>query len=195
MTRLPIRPALISLGAAALLLSGCTAVDTSGAVRVDDGPATLTAAEVAAAAEGVVAEQGFTVEIDCGTDDIPFEVGTVVECAGVDPATGETGTYTVTITSIDGTDYGIEVVGSAAPGPTEPASAIEAIDAFTGFVVDTLTPSLGEQPVVDCGTEDIEIFLGQEVRCSYETSSNSAFIVVTVSDFDGLSYGIEIVEE
>lgn len=188
------RIVLVSTGAAlALSLSGCFgSINTDGAVPVDPGaPTTIAASELAGVAEGIVLEQGFTVEIDCGSGDVPFEVGASIECAGVDPATGESGTYTLTISSIDGTDYVLDVAGSG----SEPEAAIEPIDVFTQFVVDTLTPSLGEQPVVDCGTDDIEIFQGQEVRCYYETSGNAAFIIVTVSEFDGQSYGIEIVEE
>ena len=74
------------------------------------------------------------------------------------------------------------------PGPhASPAANARSAEAITS--------SLGERPVVDCGTEDIEIFLGQEVRCYYETSANAAFIIVTVTEFDGTSYAIEVREE
>jgi len=193
------RLALAGLGGAALALSltGCFgSIDTTGAVPVEETPSTIPAFELALDAERIVEEQGVLVTMDCGDGDIPFVVGTTVECSAFDSSISESRSYTVTITSIDGARYSLDVVGPAAePSPSEPASAIEPIDAFTAFVVDTLTPVLGEQPLVDCGTEDIEIFIGQEVRCSYETSDNSAFIIVTVSLFDGESYGIDIVEE
>ncbi|WP_439565979.1 hypothetical protein [Microcella sp.] len=187
-------PALL---AASLLLSGCAgSIDTSGAVRVDDGaPTTINAAELAIAAEGVVAEQGFTVDIDCGADDVPFVVGTSLECAAFDEATETSGAYTVTISSIDGTDYVLDVVGSEV-APTPPAeSAFETAAAFAGLTADALSGPLGETPVVDCGTADIEIFTGQEVRCAYEASSGSGIVIATVTSFDGSFYEISVVEE
>lgn len=198
MTRPLPRIALAGLGAAlALSLSGCFgSIDTTGAVSVDpDAPATIAASELATVAEGIVLEQGFTVEIDCGMGDVPFEVGSSIECAGVDPATGEAGTYTLTISSIDGTDYVLDVAGSAAEPEPQPESAFESAAAFADLTAEAITSSLGERPVVDCGTEDIEIFVGQEVRCYYETSANAAFIIVTVTEFDGASYAIEVREE
>lgn len=188
-------PAL--LAASLLLLTGCGgSIDTSGAERVDGGaPTTINAAELAVAAEGVVAEQGFTVDIDCGTDDVPFVVGTSLECSAFDAESETSGTYTVTISSIDGSDYVLEVVGSEA-APTPPAeSAFETAEAFAGLAADALSGPLGETPVVDCGTDDIEIFTGQEVRCAYEASSASGIVIATVTSFDGSFYEISVVEE
>ena len=180
-----------------LLLSGCAgSIDTTGAVRVDDDvPATINAADLALVAEGVVAEQGFTVDIDCGTDEVPFEVGTSLECDAFDEVSETSGAYTVTISSIDGTDYVLDVVGSERT-PTPPAGgALESAEAFAGLTADALSGALGETPVVDCGTADIEIFEGQEVRCAYETSSASGFVISTVTSFDGAYYEISVVEE
>lgn len=189
--------ALGLLIASALLLSGCaSSIDTSGAVRVDDeAPTTINAADLAVVAEGVVAEQGFTVDIDCGTDEVPFAVGTSIECDAFDEVTETSGAYTVTISSIDGTEYVLDVVGSERT-PTPPAGgAFETAEAFAGLTADALSGSLGETPVVDCGTADIEIFEGQEVRCAYETSSGSGFVISTVTSFDGAYYEISVVEE
>lgn len=185
--------------AAVLLVSACTGpIDTSGAERVDnDAPTTINAADLAQAAEGVVAEQGFTVDIDCGTDDVPFAVGTSLECDAFDEVSETSGAYSVTISSIDGTDYVLDVVGSESqptPGP-EPEPALETADAFAGLTADALSNALGETPVVDCGTADIEIFMGQEVRCAYTTSSATGFVISTVTSYDGSFYEISVAEE
>lgn len=191
-----IAPTLLAL-LAAPLLAGCAAdVDTSGAVRVDQ-PSSVTADELATAAEGVVAEQGFDVDIDCGADDVPLEVGTTVECAGVETATGAEGSYTVTITSVDGAEYGLEVVGSAAQpsDPAAPEPALESAAAFTELVASLVTDQTGEEATVDCGTADIEIFEGQEVRCGYETASYMGVLIATVTLFDGSYYEISVADE
>ena len=200
MHRTSFRLVPVGLAAAAVLaLAGCAgSIDTSGAERVDG---TIPAADLALAAEGVVLEQGFTVDIDCGTGTVPFEVGAAVECTGVEESSGATGGYTVTITEIEGSDYRIEVVGSEAEPtePTEPSepteSALESASAFADLTAQAITDSLGEVPLVNCGEEDIEIFVGQEVRCAYETSAGSGFVIATVTEFDGSSYAIEVVEE
>lgn len=182
-----------------LVLAGCSSpIDTSDAVRVDDpAPTTISGLDLALAAEGVVAEQGFDVVIDCGTDDVPLEVGTSVECAGVDTASGAEGSYTVTIVAVDGADYEIEVVGSEAQPaePSEPASAFESAANFAGLVASLVTEQTGEEATVDCGTADIEIFVGQEVRCGYETASFMGTLIATVTEFDGSNYSISVVDE
>lgn len=187
----------LAAGAAAalFLLAGCAGpIDTSGAERVDDA-ITVPASDLALAAEGVVLEQGFTVEIDCGSADVPLEVGASVECSAFDPATESTGGYVVTITAVDGTDYEIEVVGSEATPRPEPEPALESSQAFADLTAEAITDSLGEVPVVDCGPDDIEIFEGQEVRCAYETSSASGIVIATVTSFDGSFYEISVAEE
>jgi hypothetical protein len=190
----------LSAAAAAgvLVLSGCAApLDLSNAERVDGVPSTINAAELALVAEGIVLEQGFTVDIDCGTDDVPFAVGTTLECDAFDEVSETSGAYTLTISSIDGTDYVLDVVGSErTPTPQpEPEAALESAAAFASLTADAITDSLGEVPVVDCGTADIEIFTGQEVRCSYTTSSATGFVLATVTSFDGSFYEISVVEE
>ena len=183
------RSIVVMSAASVLLLSGC-----SGLLDLDDGsPSTINAAEIAAAAEGVVLDQGFTVEIDCGNDDVPLAVGTSLECDALDPATGTTGGYTVTITSVQGADYQIEVVGSEA-GPADDA-VFEPASAFAELTGQAITDSLGETPVIDCGTEDIELFAGNEVLCSYSTSTASGYVVSTITSFDGEFYEISVREE
>ncbi len=179
---------------AVLLLAGCSSsIDLSDAVLVSDGgPATVTAAELAIAAEGVVLEQGFVVDIDCGTDTLPLAVGTTLECAGLDPATGATGTYTLTITSVDGADYVLNVVGSDAPSAD---AVFESGEAFAALTAQAITASLGEEPFVNCGADDIEIFVGQEVLCAYQTSTANGYVVSTVTSLDGTTYEISVVEE
>jgi hypothetical protein len=197
MHRNPFRPAPLGLAAVAVLaLAGCVgSIDTSGAERVDGQPTTINARELAATAEGIVAEQGFTVDIDCGTDDVPFEVGTSLECSGFDEASETSGTYTVTITSVEGDVYGLDVVGSEAD-PTPPVdSAFETAAAFADLTAQAISDALGETPLVDCGADDVEIFVGQEVRCAYESSAASGFVIATVTEFDGSTYAIEVVEE
>ncbi len=197
MTRTSLRFAPVGLAAGAvLMLTGCIgSIDTSGAERVDGARTTINAEELAVTAEGIVAEQGFTVDIDCGTEDVPFVVGTSLECAGFDEASETSGTYTVTITSIDGDVYGLDVVGSEAQ-PTPPAgAAFETASAFADLTAQAIADALGETPLVDCGTDDIEIFAGQEVRCAYESSTTSGFVIATVTEFDGSTYAIEVVEE
>jgi len=77
----------------------------------------------------------------------------------------------------------------------QPGSALESADAFAGLTADALSNSLGETPVVDCGTADIEIFTGQEVRCGYTTSNATGFVISTVTSFDGSFYEISVAEE
>lgn len=197
MSRLRYGSPLVGLAAlTAVALSGCVGgIDTTDAVRVDESVSTINAEELALTAEGIVLEQGFTVDIDCGTDDVPFEVGTTLDCSAFDEVSETSGSYTVTIVSIDGTDYELEVVGSDAQ-PTPPAgSAVETAAAFADLTAEAISASLGETPVVDCGADDIEIFVGQEVRCSYESSSSSGFVISTVTQFDGATYAIEVREE
>ncbi len=146
-------------------------------------------------AEGIVLEQGFTVDIDCGTDDVPFVVGTSLECDAFDEVSETSGAYTLTISSIEGTDYVLDVVGSERTPTTQPEPALESAEAFASLTAEAITDSLGEAPVVDCGTADIEIFTGQEVRCSYTTSSASGFVISTVASFDGSFYEISVVDE
>lgn len=186
----------IAVVAAVLVLGGCAApLDLSDAQRVDDeAPSTISSVDLAIAAERVVADDGFVVQIDCGAVELPFVVGTSVECSAVDPATGEQGGYTVTITSIDGVDYGLEVVGSAVDAPAVD-SALELASAFADLTAQAITDSLGEYPTVDCGTADIEIFVGQEVRCAFTISTRSGLVLATVTDFDGTSYQISVIEE
>lgn len=186
--------AVLGAGASLLLLSGCVGeIDTSGAVRVDDdAPATISAAELATTAEGVVLEQGFVVEIDCGTDEVPLAVGTTLECAALDPASGATGSYTLEITSVDGTDYLLTVTGSEALAGDP---VFESGAAFADLTAQAITASLGEAPVVDCGPDDIEIFVGQEVRCAYSTSSANGFVISTVTSLEGTLYEISVAEE
>ena len=181
--------------ASLLLLSGCVgSIDTSGAVRVDDdAPTTINAADLAVVAEGVVAEQGFTVDIDCGTDDVPFVVGTSLECDALDAATGTTGTYSVTIRAIEGPDYELQVLGS--DSEPRPDAIFESVEAFNQLTAEALAPSLGETPVVDCGTFDIELFAGNEVVCGYTTSTAEGTVLSTVTSFDGSFYEISVVEE
>ncbi len=88
----------------ALVLTECGGTIASNTERVDGAPDTINAAELALAAEEVVLEQGFTVDIDCGTDDVPFVVGTSLECDAFDEVLETSGAYTVTISSIDGID-------------------------------------------------------------------------------------------
>lgn len=177
--------------AGVLLLSGCFGtIDVSDAERVD-APTTINAAELATTAESVVLEQGFTVEIDCGSEDLPFAVGTTLDCNGLDPATGATGVYTLTISSIDGSNYVLDVVGSEA-STGDPV--FETAAAFADLTAQAITESLGETPIVDCGADDIEIFVGQEVGCTYETSTAAGFVVATVTSLEGTTYAIEVVE-
>ncbi len=191
MTHISSRLAPLVLGSAVLVLAGCSfSVDLSD---IDDGtPTTISAAELASTAEGVVLEQGFTVEIDCGADEVPLAVGTSLECSGLDPATGATGTYTLTITSVDGADYVLNVSGSEAPSAD---AVFETGPAFAELTAQAITASLGEAPFVDCGADDIELFVGQEVRCAYETSTASGFVLSTVTSLDGVVYEISVIEE
>lgn len=118
-----------------------------------------------------------------------------LECDAFDEVSETSGAYTVTISRIDGPDYEPDVVGSERT-PTPPAeSAFETAEAFAGLTADAPSGPLSETPVVDCGTDDIEIFAGQEVRCASETSSASGFVISTVTSFDGAFYEISVVEE
>lgn len=186
MTRLPV----VVVASSVLLLSGCFGpLDVS----VDDGaPTTVSAAELASTAEDVVLGQGFTVEIDCGSDAVPLAVGTSLECSGLDAATGATGTYTLTITSVDGADYVLSVVGSEVPAGD---AVFEPATVFAQLTAQAVTDFFGEEPIVDCGTDDIEIFVGQEVRCAYSTSTASGFVISTITSLEGTVYEFSVTEE
>ncbi len=179
---------------AVLLLSGCSAtIDLSDPVLANDGaPTTISASELASTAERVILEQGFAAEVDCGTETVPLVVGTSLECAGLDPATGATGTYILTITSVEGSDYVLNVTGSEAPSTD---AVFESGAAFADLTAQAISSWFGEAPAVDCGADDIELFEGQEVLCAYQTSTASGYVVSTVSSFDGSRYEISVVEE
>lgn len=193
-----LRAVVLAVVASVLLLSGCgVAIDTSGAERVDgDGvPSTINADKLAVVAEGVILQQGFTVTVDCGTEDVPFVVGTTLECEAVDQETQTSGAYTVTIRAIEGADYEIQVLGADSEPSPQPEPIFESVEAFNQLTAEALAASLGETPVVDCGPFDIELFAGNEVVCGYSTSTVDGTVISTVTSFDGSSYEISVVEE
>jgi hypothetical protein len=196
MTRsLALAPSLLI--ASALLLAGCAGpIDTTGAVSVDDdAPTTINAADLAIVAEDVIAGQGFTVDVDCGTEEVPFVEGTSLECTAFDEVSETSGAYTVTIRSIVGAEYELQVIGSESEPTPQPDAVFESIDAFNQLTAEAIAGTLGETPVVDCGTFDIEVFVGNEIRCGYTASSASGTVISTITSFDGSFYEISVVEE
>ncbi|MFG3339962.1 DUF4333 domain-containing protein [Glycomyces sp. NPDC048151] len=74
------------------------------------GTPTVPADELADTAEGALEEEvGQRPEIDCGGEDIEVVEGEDVTCVLTDPASGTEYDTVITFTSVDGTDFEIDV--------------------------------------------------------------------------------------
>lgn len=90
----------VTTALAAVLLAGCVPAATI----------TVPASAIAETAEGALEQQvGSRPDVDCGTADIEVRTGAVVDCVLTDPVTGDRFAAPVTIESVDGTEYSIDV--------------------------------------------------------------------------------------
>ncbi len=177
--------------ALALALAGCS--------FSIGGPATIPAGDIAALAESsILNEVGAEIELDCGADEVPFEIGTVVDCLGSEVGFDEQVPVRIEIILIDGDYYEIDITSD---GPTEPVAPssesgfVSSAD-FQDVVATALESVVGERGVVNCGPDDVEIFVGAELICSVVLSDGFAETYVQVTAFDGSTYEIsaELVE-
>ncbi len=172
--------------AAVLALAGCSFSIGSPAV-----PATIPAGDVAALAETTIFDEfGSEVELDCGTVDVPFEVGAVVNCTGTEVGLDQQIPVRIEIVLIDGDYYEIDITSD---GPTEPGAESGFVSSadFQEVVAGALEQIVGERGVVNCGPDDVEIFVGAELICSVVLSTGFAETAVRVIAFDGSTYEIE----
>ncbi|WP_187350641.1 DUF4333 domain-containing protein [Glycomyces terrestris] len=186
------------------------------------GPPTVTAAEVAEAAEDALeADIGQRPEIDCGDDDrIAVEEGAEVDCVLDDPATGEEYDATVTFTGVDGGEWHADVEVASAPNgggaaepspsaePTEPESsappagdtglAVEA-SRLAAATADALAAQLGDRPEVDCGDVNLTIYVDRMTYCSMidPATGDEYEVTITVTSIEGqnFEFDIEVADE
>jgi len=161
-----------------------------------EAPATLPASEVAALAESTILEEvGSEVTLDCGTAEVPFEVGAVVDCTGTEVGLDQQIPVRIEIILIDGDFYEIDITSDGAEEPVAESAFVPSAD-FQEVVATALEPVVGERGVVNCGPDDVEIFIGSELICSVVLSTGFAETYVQVTAFDGSTYEIsaELVE-
>lgn len=186
-----------ALATATLVLGACSAgIDTSDAVRVDTPPASIPASDIAALAESTILNEfDANVSIDCGTGDVPFAVGTVVNCIGAEEGVDEEVDVRIEIILIDGDYYEIDISSDGAAAPDVESGFVSSAD-FGEVVATALEQVVGERGAVMCGPEDVEIYIGAELICSVVLSSGFAEAYVQVVAFDGSTYEItaEIIE-
>lgn len=172
--------------ALALVLAGC-----SFSIGAPGAPATIPAGDIAALAEDTVLQE-FQAEIvlDCGADDVPFEVGTVVTCVGSEVGFDEQIPVRIEIVLIEGDYYEIDISSDGAEDPAAQSGFVSSAD-FQEVVATALESVVAERGVVNCGPDDVEIFIGAELICSVVLSTGFAETYVQVVAFDGSSYEIE----
>lgn len=177
--------------ALALAVSGC-----SFTIGAPPAPATIPAGDVAALAEQTILDEfQAQIRLDCGTDPVPFEVGAVVDCIGNEVGVDEQIPVRITIVLIDGDYYEIDIT-SDGPVNDNFESGFVGSDDFEAVVASALEQVVGERAVIDCGRDEVEVFLGAEYVCSVVLSSGFAETYVTVIAFDGSTYEItaELIE-
>ncbi|MBX9470688.1 hypothetical protein [Microcella sp.] len=154
-------------------------------------PATIPAGDVAALAEGTIRDEvGAEIELDCGTEEVAFEVGTVLNCTGTEVGLDQQIPVRVEIVLIDGDYYEIDITSEGAPEPQTESGFVSSAD-FQEVVASALEQVVGERGVVNCGPDDVEIFVGAELICSVVLSDGFAETLVRVTAFDGSTYEIE----
>ncbi|UYN84642.1 MAG: hypothetical protein KIT89_05585 [Microcella sp.] len=182
----------LSLGVAlALAVSGC-----SFSIGAPPAPTTIPAGDVAALAEQTILDQfQAQIRLDCGTDPVPFEVGTVVDCIGNEVGVDEQIPVRITIVLIDGDYYEIDITSDGPAADTFESGFVASAD-FESVVAAALEQVVGERGVVNCGLDEVEVFLGAEYVCSVVLSSGFAETYVTVIAFEGSTYEItaELIE-
>lgn len=167
-------------------------------------PATLTASaeDIADLAEGALEEQvGSRPDIDCGTGDIELKKGLVIDCTLTDPVSGDRFDAPVTIATIQGNTYTIDVqVGDAPIDPPTPESTVEPQTGDNPTVPGTdiadlaagaLESILGFLPIIECPDAEVEVFVGNSVVCAFaEDDGTQHEVRIDITEFDGSTYAI-----
>jgi hypothetical protein len=168
---------------ATMLLSGCTF-----SVGRDTAP-TVPADEVESTAEGALENQtGVRPDIDCGEDDIPVEEGRSITCLLVDPVAGLEFDVVMTFIDVDLPHYAFDIqvadVPNNAPEPTAAPGATVPIGDIEALAIQALSNVLDYVPEVTCDGDQVEIFVGNTVDCSYPSPDGVVDAVVTIDTFD-----------
>ena len=154
-------------------------------------PATIPASDVAALAESTIRDDlGAEIELDCGTAEVAFEVGTVLTCTGTEVGFDQQIPVRLEIVLIDGDYYEIDITSEGVPEPQAESGFVASAD-FQEVVASALEQIVGERGVVNCGPDDVEIFVGAELVCSVVLPDGFAEAAVRVTAFDGSTYEIE----
>jgi len=178
------------------------------------GDATVTAAEVADAAEDALEEQlGSRPDIDCGDDDsITVTEGAEVDCLLTDPDTGTAFDTTVTFKGVDGNEWNADVQVAEEPvgtesqpsDPAESESSAPPADDSQGLSIeasrlaeaseDALEAQLGYRPEIDCGEVNIMIYVDRQTYCSLIDPADGAEyqVTVTVTSIEGQEFNFDI---
>ena len=182
-----IRGTLGVVALAVLTLSGCSA----------PGTPTVSATEFEAVAAGPLSEQwDSVVAIECGTDDIAIVEGTVVDCIAHNPNSALDYETAVTITSVDGSKYSVDVVvGDVISDDDETSGAPTVPGAnLAELASSALEPKLGYKPVVDCGTQPVAIVLDGTIDCVATGSDGVDYpATITVTEVTETGYDIDVV--
>ncbi|MDO9590727.1 MAG: hypothetical protein Q7J04_06250, partial [Microcella sp.] len=149
------------------------------------------AGDIAALAETTILDEfDAQIELDCGVGEVPFEVGTVVNCVGNEVGFDEEIPVRIEIVFIDGDYYEIDITSDGPAEPRAESGFVSSAD-FQEVVASALEQVVGERGAVNCGPDDVEIFIGAELICSVVLSSGFAETAVRVITFDGSTYEIE----
>lgn len=189
-----IRTTTITLGVVlALGLAGCTA----------SANLTVPAEKVAELAAQALGKQWQTEPtVDCGDDSVDAVEGTEVECVASNPKSGLDYPATVTITKVDGAKFTIGVeTGSAiveddadAAAPEAPAGSPSVPAASLATLASgALAAELGYEPVIDCGTEPLTIFVDAEFEC--EATGDDGLVYpahIVVTEVSATNYNIDV---
>lgn len=193
------QPLGVLAGGVAVLfaLTGCS-FNIGTPTAVDDD--TIAVSELAALAEKRIFDDfGAEVDIDCGSSEVPFEVGTVVECTGVEVGDDQVIPVTLEIVLVDDDYYEIDITTGepvATTGGDGTEVFVPAAD-FEDTVATALESVLGERVAPQCGRADVEIVVGSQMICAVVMSSGFGEALVTITSFDGSTYEItaELIED
>jgi hypothetical protein len=175
--------AVVAIGAAALLLSGCSFSLTPQIPEV-------AGADVATVVEDKLEEQvGTRPDVDCGTDDVKLEVGNKLTCVLTDPGSDLEYDVVVTFTEVKGTEYKFDFKVADSPNnppqPTvDPSAPTVSGDDIAALVVTALSPELPAPPQVSCPEPEVTIAVGNVTYCSYDDESGSHDVEVTITTYD-----------
>lgn len=180
------RGTLGAVALAVLALSGCSAPATP----------TVSAADFESVAAGPLSEQWDSVAaIQCGREDIAVVEGTTVDCIAHNPNSALDYRTAVTITSVKGSKYTVDVVvgdvitdDDTSGAPTVPGANLAELASSA------LEPKLGYKPLVDCGTEPVAIVLDGTIDCVATGSDGVDYpATITVTEVTETGYDIDVV--